>query len=225
MAGVTLGAWGLSVAAVRVEERERSPWQGVDAGVPSSPSWGCKAGCPAGRETCGAAGVCGDDGSAGTRRGCARWGRPNRGRASGCCGWSIPIRFRCPSASQLRRLRRLRQRGTSPLHPRCCRGLYCCGVAHPRSLSSHCFGSLWTRSRESVLTRDTKKSEQLNELKSPQHMLLSQTRSEGLKQTGLIAQFYVSSLHCLAATLPANHPLSFTAICVMGCCHLGRITN
>lgn len=139
---VAPGAWGLSVAAACVGERERSPWLGVGAGVPSSPSWGCKAGCLAGRETCGGVGACGDDVSAGRRRGCARWGRPNRGRASGCCGWSILIRFRCRSVSHPHRLLLPRQRGTSPLLPRCCRGLYWFDVARPRSLSIHCFGSL-----------------------------------------------------------------------------------
>ncbi len=119
-AGVEPGAWGLWASAACEEERERLPWLGAGAGVPSSPSWGCKAGCPAGRETCGAAGACGDDASAGRRRGCARWGRLNRGHASGCCGWSILIRCRCQSAS---RLRRLRQRGISPRHPRCCQDL------------------------------------------------------------------------------------------------------
>lgn len=122
-AGVEPDAWGPWPSAVREEERERSPWPGVGAGVPSSPSWGCKAGCPVGRETCGVAGACGDDASAGRRRGCARWERLNRGRASGCCGWSIRIHCRCRSANRPRHLLRPRRRGISPLRPRCCRDL------------------------------------------------------------------------------------------------------
>lgn len=122
-AGVEPGAWRLWASAACEEERERSPWPGEGAGGPSSPSWGCKAGYLAGRETCGAAGACGDDASAGRRRGCARWGRLNRGRVSGCCGWSILIRCRCQSVNQPRRLLHPRQRGISPLHPRCFRDL------------------------------------------------------------------------------------------------------
>lgn len=115
------GAWRLWGSAACEEERERSPWLGVGAGVPSSPSWGCKAGCPAGKETCEAVGACGDDATAARRRGCARWGRLNRDHASGCCGWSIRIRCRCQSASH--RLRHPRRRGISPLHPQCCPAL------------------------------------------------------------------------------------------------------
>lgn len=141
-AGVEQGAWELWTAAVREEERERLPWPGVGAGVPSSPSWGCKAGYLAGRGTCGAAGACGDDVSAGRRRGCARWGRLNHGHASGCCEWSILIHCRCQSESRPLQLLHPRQRGISLLRRRCCRGLYCCGVALPRFLLIHCFGSL-----------------------------------------------------------------------------------
>lgn len=119
-AGVERGAWGLWASAACEEERERLPWPGAGAGVPSSPSWGCKAGYPEGKETCGAAGACGDDASAGMMRGCARWGRLNRGHASSCCGWSILIRCRCRSESHLPRPR---QRGISPLHQRCCQDL------------------------------------------------------------------------------------------------------
>lgn len=121
--GVEPGAWRLWASAACEEERERLPWLGAGAGVPSSPSWGCKAGYPVGKETCEAVGACGGDATAGKRRGCARWGQLSRGRASGCCGWSIQIRCRCRSASQPRRLLRPRQRGISPLRPQCCRGL------------------------------------------------------------------------------------------------------
>lgn len=141
-AEVKPGAWGLQAAAACEEEHERLPWPGAGAGAPSSPSWGCKAGYLVGRETCGVVGACGDDVSAGRRRGCAHWGQQNRGRAASCCEWSILIRCRCRSASQPRHLLHPRQREISPLHPRCCRDLYCHDVAHPRFSSIHCFGSL-----------------------------------------------------------------------------------
>lgn len=140
-AGAERGAWRLWAAAVGGEERELSPWPGGDAGEPSSPSWGCRAGCLGGRGTCGGAGACGDDVSAGRRRGCARWGRPSRDRVSSCYEWSIRIRCHCPNASLPLRLLHPHQMGTSP-RPPCCRGLYCCGAARPRFLSTHCCGSL-----------------------------------------------------------------------------------
>lgn len=141
-AEVKLDAWKVWAAAACEGGHERPPWPGVGAGAPSLPSWGCKAGCPAGRGTCGAAGACGGGASAGRRRGCARWGQRNRGRAAGCCGWSTPIRYRCRSVSQPRHLLRPRRRGISPLRPQCCRDLYCCDVAHPRFSSTRCSGSL-----------------------------------------------------------------------------------
>lgn len=145
--GVMRGAWQPTVSAARAEGRGRLR-PGVDAGVPSSPSWGCKAGFLAGRGTCGADGACGGDVSAGRRRGCARWGRPTRGRASDCCVWSIPIRCRCQSGSPPRRLQHHHQRGISPRHPQCCQDLYCCDAARPRFSSSRCSDSLQEYGKE-----------------------------------------------------------------------------
>lgn len=142
-AGVELDAWRVWGAAACAGERVQPPLLGVGAGVPSSPSWGCKAGCLAGRGKCGAAGGYGDDVSAGRRHGCARWGRLNRGHASGCYVWSTPIRCRCLSESQPRHLLQPHQRGISPLHPQCSQDLCCCDAARPRFSSSRCFGSLW----------------------------------------------------------------------------------
>ena len=140
-AEVKLGAWLWAFAAGE-GERERLPWPRAGAAAPSSPSWGCRAGCPAGRETCGGVGGYGDDASAGRRRGCAHWAQ-HCGLAAGCCGWSTLIRCRCLSASRPRHHLLLhRQREISPLHPQCCRDLYCYDVARPRFLSIHCFGSL-----------------------------------------------------------------------------------
>lgn len=123
VAGVEPGAWRLWASAACEEERERSPWLGAGAEGPSSPSWGCTSGYPAGKETCEAVGACGDDATAGRRRGCARWGQLNRGRASGCCGWSIRIRCHYRSESQPRRLLHPHPRGISLRRPRCCRDL------------------------------------------------------------------------------------------------------
>lgn len=143
-AGVELGALEVWGVAAREKERVQLPLLGVGAGVPSSPSWGCKVGYLGGRGKCGAAGAYGDDASAGRRRGCARWGQLNRGHASGCYVWSTPIRCRCQSESQRHHLLHPHQTGISPPHPRCCRDLYCCDAAHPRFSSSRCFGSLWS---------------------------------------------------------------------------------
>lgn len=148
--GLELGAWRAWGAAARGGERVRPPLLGAHAGAPSSPSLGCRAGCPAGRGKCGAAVACGDDASAGRRRGCARWGRPNRGRASGCCAWSTPIRYRCRSESQPRQLLHPHQRGISPLRPLCCQDLCCCDVCRPRFSWSRCFGSLWSEKENTV---------------------------------------------------------------------------
>lgn len=148
---VTQGAWELPPSAACAEGRGRLPWPGVDAGVPSSPSWGCTAGFPAGRGTCGAVGVCGDDASVGRRRGCARWGRLNRGRASDCCASSTQTRCRCRSASRPRHLLHHRRTGISPLRPQCYQGLYCCDAAHPRFSSSRCSGSLQQHGRENTV--------------------------------------------------------------------------
>lgn len=115
------GAWQWASAA-GAGECERPPWPDVGAGVPSSPSWGCRAEYQVGRETSGAAGACGGDAIAARRRGYARWEQLNRGHASGCCGWSILIRYRCRSASLLLLLLQL-LRGTYPLRPQCCRDL------------------------------------------------------------------------------------------------------
>lgn len=119
------------------------PWLGAGAEGPSSPSWGCRAGCQGGTVTCAAAadGACGGGASAGWKRGCAHWAPPSRGHASSCCGWSTRTRCRCQSASRHRSLRR-RPKATSPLRPRCCWTLWCCGAARPRSLLSHCSGFL-----------------------------------------------------------------------------------
>lgn len=142
-AGAERDAWAPWASVVGEGECEPWPWLGVGAGGPSSPSWGCTAGCRGGTATCAAPGACGGGATAGWKRGCARWGRPSRGRASGCCGWSTRIHCRYRTASLPRRLRLLRPRATSPLHPRCCQDLWCCGAARPRSSSSRCSGSLW----------------------------------------------------------------------------------
>lgn len=117
------GAWLLWPSAVGEEECEQLPWLGVDAGVPSSPSWGCTAGYPVGKETCVAAVAYGGDVIAGRRRGCAHWGQLSHGHASGYCGWSIPIRYHCRSVSQPRHLLHLHQRGIYHLRPQCCQDL------------------------------------------------------------------------------------------------------
>lgn len=117
---VELDAW-LWASAAGEGECGWPPWPDVDAGVPSSPSWGCTAEYQVDTETSEEAGACGGDATAVRRHGYARWERLNRGHASGCCGSSILIHYRCRNASLLLPLRPLR--GIYHHRRRCCQDL------------------------------------------------------------------------------------------------------
>lgn len=118
---VELGAW-LWAAAAGEGECEWPPWPDVGAGVPSSPSWGCTAEYQVDTETSEEAGACGGDAIAVRRRGYARWEQLNHGHASGCCGWSTLIHYRCQNASLLLLPLHL-LRGIYHLRPQCCQDL------------------------------------------------------------------------------------------------------